>query len=80
MAFTADFVGILLVLVGLYILYSTIVGVVNNHNLTVFGWLWQALWLGVGGYALYAGYQRVFPPEPVFPAIPGLTGGGRRRR
>jgi hypothetical protein len=75
-----DFLGILLVVVGAYILYSTIMGIVVDHNRSIFGWLWQILWIGVGGYAVYAGYQRVFPPEPIFPAIPGLTGGYRRRR
>lgn len=80
MAFTADIVGILLVLVGSYVLYTTVMGLVSDHNRTIWGWLWQGLWLAAGGYALYSGYQRIFPPEPIFPSIPGLTGGGRRRR
>ena len=80
MAFTADVVGILLVLVGGYVLWSTIVGIWVNHNRSIAGWVWQGVWLAAGGYAFYAGYQRIFPPEPIFPAIPGLSGGWRRRR
>ena len=75
-----DVVGILLVLVGAYVLYQTVMGLVRDHNRTVRGWLWQGLWLAAGGYALYSGYQRIFPPEPMLPSIPGLSGGWRRRR
>ena len=75
-----DWFGVFLLIIGGWILVSTISGVIANHNRSATGWFWQIIWLIGGGYALYVGYQKVMAPPPtLLGSVTGAVAGGRRR-
>ena len=76
MAFTWDWAGVAMAVIGAWILVGTISGLVGSRPGTALGWFWTILWLGGGVALIYYAYPRLFPPESFLPQIVG----GRRHR
>jgi len=77
-----DFVGILLLIVGVYLVISIIADLFTARPSTAGGWIWKIIWFGLGCYALYVAKQRLMPPPPSVLGMPmtnPMTGGRRRR-
>ena len=77
-----DFVGILILIVGAYLVVSVIASLITARPMTIMGWFWKIIWFGVGGYLLYVAKQRLMPPPPSILGMPitnPMTGGRRWR-
>jgi len=75
-----DFLGIFLVILGAWILVSTISGIVANPaGGSIMAWFWRVVWLLGGCYILYSGYVKVTAPPPgLLSNVPGMAGGRRK--
>jgi hypothetical protein len=77
-----DVLGIVLLIVGAYLVVSVIADLFSARPLTAGGWIMKIFWFGLGGYLLYVAKERLMPPPPSILGMPmtnPLTGGRRRR-
>jgi cytochrome c oxidase assembly factor CtaG len=77
-----DVLGILLLIVGAYLVISIIADLFTARPSTAGGWIWKIFMFVLGCYALYVAKQRLMPPPPSILGMPmtnPMTGGRRRR-
>lgn len=75
-----DWLGVFMIVVGLYWFISTIVLMAGSGRpKTVFGWFWEIGFCLLGVYLVVHGYMKVTAPPPgLLSAVPGMAGGRRK--
>jgi len=75
-----SWLGVFLMIIGGWIVVSTVNGLIENPNRSPTSWYWQIVWLLGGLAAVYYGFKKVTAPPSVGLGVPVATRVAGRRK